>query len=73
MAWYSCTMDLCKQRCGHVAETLQNSASAAQRKMAEKVVVGLLWLYRSDTGATTDVSSWEHGNKQGNWRNAMSE
>lgn len=48
-------------------------ASAAQRKMAEKVVAGLLWLDRSDTGATMDASSWEHRNKQGNWRNAMSE
>lgn len=48
-------------------------ASAAQRKIAEKVVVGLLWLEHSDTRAIMDVSSWEHRNNQGNWRNAMSE
>lgn len=48
-------------------------ASATQRKMAEKVVVGLLWLDHSDTGAAMDVSSWEQGKKHGNLRNAMLE
>lgn len=48
-------------------------ASATQRKMAEKVVVGLLWLDHSDTSAAMDVSSWEQGKKHRNWRNAMSE
>lgn len=74
MPWHSCTVSCESNTAAMLLKYCKTErTSEVQMKTAEKVVVGLLWLDRSATGATTDTSSLEYGNKHGNWRNAMSE